>query len=252
MDPFAAVSLLCNILDLTEKTYKSLRKAKETYELAIGLPEEQEKLLGCTNELTAIFNEVQDNHKKLQGLKSEDVDIKDVADRCQDLSSDIIAMLGRCGSQRPRSIIGTVMWAVRSVRYEKRLQIRQVDLAKSQQTLHLALSVSARAQIGKIQSTLEQEQVENQNLRQELAATQVKLGTLDDISHQLKQTLSLCYQAQKARGLNAILQALAEDDVRLTNPRYNEIFDASAGTFDWILREPTKLFEIECHTAQSE
>lgn len=50
---------------------------------------------------------------------------------------------------------------------------------------------------------------------------------------------------QKAQELQAILQILADGNSRKLNPRYDDIFGASIGTFDWILREPAKLFAVE-------
>lgn len=65
------------------------------------------------------------------------------------------------------------------------------------------------------------------------------------MTDQLQQTLNLCHQAQKARKLHAVLQILSDGNGRKSNPRYDDVFEASSGTLDWVLLEPQKIFKLE-------
>lgn len=144
MDPTAILSLVCNVLDLAEKTYKCAEKAKEIYDSATGLPKEHEQLSQLTSELNTIFDQIQSCHKDLQNPKIDDINIKDVTSECQDLSSNINKLLDQCQAKKPASIKHAVGAVIQGARKKDDLQFIQTSLERRQQALLLALTSSAR------------------------------------------------------------------------------------------------------------
>ncbi|KAI0893557.1 hypothetical protein F4806DRAFT_199982 [Annulohypoxylon nitens] len=246
MDPTAILGLVCNVLDLVEKTYKCTKKAKEIYDSATGLQKEHEQLSQLTSELNIIFDQVQSCHRDLQNPKIDDINIKDVASECQDLSSNINKLLNQCQAKKPASIKHAVGAVIKGAWKKDELQAIQTNLEKRRQALHLALTSSARFQLIKIEKALEEEHVQNHELKQQLGDISQQLNPLDNVPHQLQQALDLGRRAQKARELQHILQILGDGyNGMKSNPRYDEVHDAHQNTFEWIFCEPEKIFRVE-------
>ncbi|XDG04563.1 hypothetical protein ABKA04_004178 [Annulohypoxylon sp. FPYF3050] len=244
MDPTAILGLVCNVLDLAEKTYKCAKKAKEIYDSATGLPKEYEQLSQLTSELNTIIDQVQSCHRDLQNPKIGDINIKDVASECQDLLSNINKLLDQCQAKKPASIKNAVGAVIKSAWKKDELQAIQTNLEKRRQALHLALTSSARSQLIKIEKDLEEEHVQNYELEQQLSDIRQQLNPLDDVPHQLQQALDLGRRAQKARELRHILKILG-GGYNSMNPRYDEVHDAHQNTFGWIFYEPEKVYRVE-------
>ncbi|KAI1091873.1 hypothetical protein F5B19DRAFT_456621 [Rostrohypoxylon terebratum] len=245
MDPTAVLGLVCNVIDLAEKTYKCAKKAKEIYDSATGLSKKNEQLSQLTSELNVIFDQVQGCHRDLQNPTIGDINIQDVTSECKDLSLDITNLLNQCQATKPASIRHAVGAVIKGVRKKDDLQAIQTNLEKRQQTLHLALTSSARTQLLKIEKALEEEHVQNYELKQELSVVRRKLDSLENVPYQLQQALDLSRRAQKERELQHVLRILGNGYNDISNPRYDEVHDAHQNTFEWIFCDPEKVFRVE-------
>ncbi|KAI0881704.1 uncharacterized protein GGS22DRAFT_181485 [Annulohypoxylon maeteangense] len=242
MEPVAAVSLVCNVFDLTERAIKCAKMARDIYNSTTGLSKEHEQLSELTNELNTILSEVRSSYGELQKIDVGDINIQAVASECQNFSSDISTLLDRCRIKKPSSMKSAIGATKRSYHNKDNLQTLQINLEKRQQMLHLALTAS----IIKVEKTLNEEHVTNYTLKQELGAIQQKFDTLVDIPGQLQQALDLCREAQKERVLHNVFRVLSNKNNGMkSNPRYDEVHDAYGNTFEWILLEPEKVFKVE-------
>ncbi|KAI2464455.1 hypothetical protein F4781DRAFT_72318 [Annulohypoxylon bovei var. microspora] len=246
MESVAAIALVCNVFDLTERAIKCAKKARDVYNSVAGLPKEHERLLAFTNELDAILEDVRRGHDVLKKAGIEDTHIQTVASECQGFSSDIETLLDRCRTKRPASMKSAFSVVIRTHRNKDDLKVLQDNLEKRQQTLHLALAASARIQISKVGKALDEEHVRNYSLKQQLNAVQQNLNILSDVPNKLQQALSLCRQAQTARDLHHVFQMLGDGNNSMRpNPRYDEVHAAHEETFEWIFHDPEKVFKVE-------
>ncbi|KAI1416090.1 hypothetical protein F5Y13DRAFT_186340 [Hypoxylon sp. FL1857] len=246
MDPIATIALFCNVLDLTERTYKCAKKAKEAYDSTSGLSKDHDRLLELTNETNAILDEIQDSHEKLQKLGFKDSEVQTVAINCQGFSSKTAALLDQCRSKQPHSIKSAVKATIRSLREKDNLRRLQGDLDKAQQTLHLALTASVRTQVIHVAEALGKTRSDNEKLSRQLEAIPRTLDPLENLPDQFHETLNLCRDAQEIQRLDDILENLNRYYNGIQqNPRYGEVHDAFESTFEWIFREPEKVLEAE-------
>ncbi|KAI1380573.1 hypothetical protein F4677DRAFT_440907 [Hypoxylon crocopeplum] len=228
MDPIAAIALICNVFDLTERTIKCIKKVKEAYNSTTGLPEDREKLSNSTHQLTTILSEIQSSHGQLQLLRIDDINIQILADTCQEFSSKIITLLDRCASKKPRSTMGALKATTRTLFDKHSLQALKDDLDKTNK--------KNKSRVGEFAEALDRGHVENSSLKRQVGDIISKLNTFENLPAQLQEVSSLCLQAQRTE----FLRTFGDN-----NARYDDVPDAFANTFDWILREPKKLFELE-------
>ncbi|KAI1204673.1 uncharacterized protein F4807DRAFT_324310 [Annulohypoxylon truncatum] len=246
MEPVTIISLVCNVFDLTERTIKCAKKVKDIYDSTTGFPKEYDRLSELTKELDVFLGNVRSSHGKLREIENEDTNIQDVASECQNFSSDIDALLERCRAKKPASIRSTFGAVIRTYRNKDDLQAIQDSLEERKQTLHLALTASARSQIIKVEKALNEEQVQNDDLKKQLNIVQQKLNTLNDVPDQLQQALNLCRQAQTARELNHVFRILGDRNGGMrSNPRYDEVHATYENTSEWIFHEPEKVFKVK-------
>lgn len=97
-----------------------------------------------------------------------------------------------------------------------------------------------RTQLIKIEKALEEERVQNYELKQQLSDIRRRLNHLDNVPHQLQQALDL------AREFRHILKILGDGYISVkSNPRYDEVRDAHQNTFEWIFYKPEKVSRVE-------
>ncbi|KAI1642011.1 uncharacterized protein F4817DRAFT_363355 [Daldinia loculata] len=251
MDPFTAVGLLFSVVDLIDRTSKCVRKVKEAYDSKTGLPREQDSLLGYSEEMINLLDKIQEDSQKLEQLrdssKNDDNSIQVVITRCHDISSNIMSLLNRDRPERPHSIKSAIKATVRSIFNKKSFRDLQADLERGQKTLHLALVSSMKTQIDHILDILKNTTVKNDEVEQQLERVQSKLdSTNNSLYDRFQEILSLCYRAQDIQKLDVILSKIRKcQNGTQPNPRYDEVHDNFANTFEWIFREPQKLFEAE-------
>ncbi|KAI0845997.1 hypothetical protein F5Y00DRAFT_272367 [Daldinia vernicosa] len=251
MDPFTAVGLLFGVLDLINRTTKCVRKFKGAYNSKTGLLREQERLLDYNEEMTDLFKNIQESSQRLEELnytsENDDGSIQIIIARCQDISLNIMSLLNQVRPERPHSIKGAIKATVRSIFNKKSFRDLEVDLDRGQKTLHLALTSSMKTQIDRILDILKNTTVKNDEVKQQLERVQSKLDLADNsLYDQFQEILSLCYRAQDIQKLGVILGKLRKyQNGTQPNPRYDEVHDNFANTFEWIFSEPQKLFEAE-------
>ncbi|KAI1658181.1 hypothetical protein F4813DRAFT_395898 [Daldinia decipiens] len=250
MDPFTAVGLLFGVLDLIDRTTKCVRKVKEAYDSKTGLPREQESLLGYNEEMIDLLDKIQKDSQKLEDLKGtskdHDKNIQVIVTRCQDISSDIKSLLNRDISEKPHSIKGAFKVATRLKFNGKNLRDLQFSLEKGQQTLHLAFISFMKIQIRQVMDMIKGTIVNN-NIEQQLEEIQsMMVSTNNDLRNQFQQVLDLCRHAQEIQKINEVFKELSEyHNGTQLNPRYDEVHNNLANTFEWIFYEPKRLFEVE-------
>ncbi|KAI1389566.1 uncharacterized protein F4822DRAFT_442791 [Hypoxylon trugodes] len=248
MDPVTAINLVCNVLDLICRAGKIV---KETYDSTTGLPKEQERLLNFNEEIASILNDIQNSCMRLEEVgeasDSMDINIQTVVNRCRALSSKITSLLGRGKSEKPHSIKSVLKATGRHFLDRKKVRSLQTELEKSEKSLHLAISASVKTQVNHVIKSIAFTKTETFGLRQELEELSSNItSSSDNVSDQYQKILDLFKRAKEKQRLDDILMMLGTYcNGRQLNPRYDELSGACENTYEWIFREPEKLFAVE-------
>ncbi|KAI1462822.1 hypothetical protein F4805DRAFT_11147 [Annulohypoxylon moriforme] len=242
MDPTAAISLVCNTIQLTEVAIKCIKTAREIYKSPTGLSNEAEQLQTSTNELNIVLNKVCCD-EELRNSSVEDANIRTVAKECRDLSSNIATLIDKRRPKKVGSRYSVIHAAIRAPFNENELKTTQYNLEKRQEILHLALTESIRTKIIGVEKAFKEGHVRSGNLQQQFSDIQRSLDTLSEVPYQFQQTLNLFHKAQQEQILRHVLRTL--DNTIESNPRYDEVGTAYGNTFEWIFCEPGKVFKAE-------
>ncbi|KAI1085253.1 hypothetical protein F5B20DRAFT_521555 [Whalleya microplaca] len=148
MEPVAALALFCNVVDLSERAVKLVKKAKEAYDSSSGLTKENDALLGFTGEMQKIVSKLYDSQQELQGAYAGSPEIEDelqpIGIRCHTLCSKITNTLESCRSKKQRSARKSIKATFQSFLIKSELEALQKELESEQKLLQISIAVSTR------------------------------------------------------------------------------------------------------------
>jgi hypothetical protein len=148
MDPLSALSFSCNVLDLVERAIKCGRTLKELYDSPLGQTAVSESLANFVAETRTIVADLNSTQSNVPWSRSErgqrDKSLMLVATRCQQLASELEAVVSKCNARSPHSLASTVKAGLRG--YLKRHEIERLkdELESRGTTLHTLLATCTR------------------------------------------------------------------------------------------------------------
>ncbi|KAH9900267.1 hypothetical protein F4778DRAFT_167571 [Xylariomycetidae sp. FL2044] len=256
MEAVAAIALFCNVLDLGEKTVKSIKKAKEVYDSASGLSDGHKHLSDLADEALDLFKQIEDSQKRLRdptlASMGQVCAVEDISARCNEISLEMKTILDTCRAGQQGSLKESTKATLRSIMKKSQLDEHQSRLEQSLSLLQTALAASTRNLLGQVLDTLTQVSASNYDLQGQLRNLRAELNSLHDTTRLLRKAGELSERSRESLCLSYVIYGLGEETgLGALNYRYEEVHDAAEGTFTWILEEPQRLLEIIPHPSMT-
>jgi hypothetical protein len=143
MDPFAAIGLASNIVQFVDYSTKLINGARDIYDSASGMTEENKSLESIVSEMKLLSSKLLPT---TGDLRSEDEKaLCRVAAECNILSDQILELLGKLKPKRRKSKHQSAWAAVKNKIHEREKLELEKRLGNCRSQLELQLSVLTRS-----------------------------------------------------------------------------------------------------------
>lgn len=135
MEPISALALTCNILDLIERGYKCAAAIKEIRDSEDGLKSKHEILLGETDALSAVADELKNAQQQIS-QSPVDARMSEVATKCLSICTAIEAVIGKCRPTKEKSLVSAAGASFRTLLHKSNIEKLQTQLESGQKMLN--------------------------------------------------------------------------------------------------------------------
>ncbi|KAI1080726.1 hypothetical protein F5B20DRAFT_579972 [Whalleya microplaca] len=234
MDPFAAVSFCCNVLDLTDRSIKVYKTFKLIYNSADG--HDHVRLQQATQNLREIVKGLKDNRSQLAqtGDASDNDATSTVLSKIDKISEALEGVLEECKAEKPKRYRAAIKALWKSWWSQDELDKYEAQLKRCQQDLNTLLAVDASGHFRKILGFLRAAESARKEDRAELEMVLEKLtknteSKTSEILEQLRLGRDISTKATENAYAKKILKALGRP-----GDRYEEVQEAAEHTFEWL------------------
>lgn len=143
MEPLAALSLFCNVVDICDHAIKVCKASREIYRSVTGRRAQDEELLKYVDELQDVLNSVRLSSSKLNTgnlYKS----ILEPLDRLEAKSAAVRETLDSFRTNRPGNPLSAAIATAKLVRGQSKLDRTLQDLKQCRDDVHFAIAQSTR------------------------------------------------------------------------------------------------------------
>ncbi|KAK6841181.1 hypothetical protein PG987_002041 [Apiospora arundinis] len=234
MDPFAALSLVCNVFDLAERAYKTGRIIKDIYDNANGQKESHAQLECRVADMEQIRADLRNGSAQLCQTHL-DRHFEEAFKRSHEATEALRLIIDDCRARKPGSLRHSTMAALRS-RFRESIIQQQLDiLQECRSKLQMLIVTNTNHQVGRIVEILQNTGADLQSMR----------INLQEVHGRFKQqaggsNLVLNFDKLKTVTKETVLRFNANRILRsldVQHARYDEVVDASQFTYRWIYDE---------------
>ncbi|KAK8021671.1 hypothetical protein PG990_006809 [Apiospora arundinis] len=234
MDPFAALSLVCNVLDLAERAYKTGKIIKDIHDNANGQQVSHARIERHIAEMERIRDEL-GNGSAQMCQASLDQQLEGAIQRSHEATKALRIILDECRARQAGSLLHSTMAALRSKFKESKIQQQLDILQECRAKLQMLIVTNTNQQVGRIVQIL-------QNTGSDLQSMRIDL---QEVHGRFKQQASgsnlvLNFDKLKTMTKETVLRFNANRILRgldVQHARYDEVVDASPFTYRWIYDE---------------
>ncbi|KAK6863753.1 hypothetical protein PG995_000281 [Apiospora arundinis] len=234
MDPFAALSLVCNVFDLAGRAYKTGRIIKDIYDNAKGQKESHAQLECRVADMEQIRVDLRNGSAQLCQTHL-DQHFEEAFERSHEATEALRLILDECRARKPGSLRHSTMAAFRS-RFRESIIQQQLDiLQECRSKLQMLIVTNTNQQVGRIVEILQNTGADLQSMRinlQEVHGRFKQQASGSNLVLNFDELKTMTKEAVLRFNANRILRGL---DVQ--HARYDEVVDASPFTYRWIYDE---------------
>ncbi|KAI0007105.1 hypothetical protein F4779DRAFT_523949 [Xylariaceae sp. FL0662B] len=233
MEALAAVSLCCNVLDLTDRSLKIYRAFRRIYNSADG--QDHGKLQQFLRSIGEAVEGLRDNRNQLARANNNPQDdaISGILSRIDELCEALQRILDECKAKKPQSLRATAKAMFKSWQSQDKLDQYEAELERCREDLNTLLAVDASKHFRKVlgflkasESAHKEERVSLETILGNLTNTESKTG---EILEQLRLGRDISAEVGKKAYAQNILNALGKP-----GDRYEEVQEAAEHTFEWL------------------
>ncbi|KAK7989946.1 hypothetical protein PG989_010261 [Apiospora arundinis] len=231
MDPFGALSLVCNVCDLAERAYKTGKIIKDTYSNANGQQKNHAQIENHVEDMERLRNEL-NYHSAQLAQTSLNQRLGEALDRSQEATEALRTILDECRARKPGSLRHSIMAVSKSLFKTSSIQAQLDKLKECRDKLQMLLVINTNEQVENIVQILERTGSDLQPMRTNLQEVHGRF-----IRQNGGTDLVLNFDKLKVTTQETILRFNANRILRglnLQHARYDEVVDASPFTYRWI------------------
>ncbi|KAI5924401.1 hypothetical protein F4810DRAFT_141770 [Camillea tinctor] len=223
MDPFAALSFSCNVIDLVDRSRKIFNACKRIYDSADGQDDKDLHAIQHAEELIALWK---DDRRNLTQTNQPDHDelISNVLSQTSYVLGDLQLVLGKCKAKKSRSIRAAAGAVLKSWKYKDDLEQHRAKLDACRRQLDSLLVSDVSQQVANITRILDQFGNTQSDIR----------NALQNVSHnfstaKVKEARDASIKAKQYILARRILEALQPP-----GERYDTVKNAADTTYNWL------------------
>ncbi|GAP87100.1 putative P-loop containing nucleoside triphosphate hydrolase [Rosellinia necatrix] len=243
MDPFSALSVASNIIDLTFKAAQVVKTVVEVYKSVDGLSDNTEIINRETDGLKDIVSELRRCQSQAPYCAA-DQDMRRISDTLISQCGELQSAVETCRSSQKWGFLSAANASLRMLRKKGEIEQLQKHIASSRDELFRWVDMSTNTRVNLILTELKAVSNTNCEIQTTLNIVNAQLGAAQGVMNgPMGNGTTACIQEiQQLVTDRIILQLLDSPNF---NDRFEDVVTQEEGTFEWIFTKPELALEKE-------